>query len=312
MIYWEHMNKTFDRVLALDIGGTNTRMGLVDKEGSLTAYRRLLSSRWNGDRPLEGLANLIAEYLLQEASTGIAAVSLGFPSAVDKSCRILVNTPTIPSLDGAAAADILEKRLGFPVYLDRDVVMLYTHAARILDIPKKGLTLGFFIGTGIGNLIVLDGSPLTGFRGVAGELGHIPLHGKSDLCGCGKRGCAELYAAGHALVRLRERFFPGEDENLLFTLHRNSGPIAEYVDTLAEVLSIEMIILDPEHVLLGGGVIQMPDFPVDLLKSRILSRLRGQEAAKHVQWFHALDAQRAGVIGAGLYAFQRLMKEIDQ
>lgn len=306
------MNKTFSRVLALDIGGTNTRMGLVDREGSLTAYRRFLSSRWNGDKPLERLGNLIEEYLLQEAPKGIAAVSLGFPSAVDKSCRVLVNTPTIPSLDGAAAADILEERLGFPVCLDRDVVMLYTHAARILNIPQKGLTLGFFIGTGIGNLIVLDGSPLTGFRGIAGELGHIPLHGKSDLCGCGKRGCAELYAAGHALVRLRERFFPGEDENLLFTLHRDSEPAAEYVDTLAEVLAIEMIILDPEHVLLGGGVLQMPDFPVDLLKARVLCRLRGQGAANGIQWFHAPEAQRAGVIGAGLYAFQKLKKEKTQ
>ena len=303
------MNKTFDKVLALDIGGTNTRMGLVDQDGSLSAYRRFLSSRWNGDRPLEELGNLIVEYLLQEAPKGIVAVSLGFPSAVDKSCRILANTPTIPSLDGAAAADILEERLGFPVFLDRDVVMLYTHAARILNIPHKGLTLGFFIGTGIGNLIVLDGGPLTGFRGIAGELGHIPLHGKSDLCGCGKRGCAELYAAGHALVRLRERFFPGEDEDLLFTLHRDSEPVAEFMDTLAEVLTIEMIILDPEYVLLGGGVFQMPDFPMDLLKARILSRLRGQKAAKLIHWFHALDSQRAGVIGAGLYAFQRLKKE---
>ncbi len=303
------MNMKPDRVLALDIGGTNTRMGLVDRDGGLSAYRRFLSGGWNGDRPLNGLGGIMADYLSREAPDGVAAVSLGFPSAVDKHRRVLVNTPTIPSLDGAAAADLLEERLHIPVYLDRDVVMLYTHATSSLNIPRQGLTLCFFIGTGIGNLIVQDGSALTGSRGIAGELGHIPLHGKTDPCGCGKRGCTELYAAGHAVVRLRERYFPGEDPDALFTLHRDSGPVLEYVDTLAEVLAVEMIILDPDHVLLGGGVLQMPDFPLDLLKAGILSRLRGKGAAEHVRWFQAPDAQRAGVIGAGLYAFKRLEEE---
>jgi len=302
------MRQTKDKVLALDIGGTNTRLGLVGREGDLVGYRRLKSAVWNREDPMKGLVELIKEYLSEEAPQGVAAISLGFPGAVDKGRRALVNVPTIPQLDGMPVADLLEEALKTPVYIDRDVVTLYAHAAGELKLPKQGMTLCFFIGTGIGNLIVLDGTPYTGAHGVAGELGHIPLYGKDAPCGCGQTGCAELYAAGHALVRMRSEFFPGEDPDLLFPLHLNHPAVQQYLDTLAQVIATEMVILDPDRALLGGGIIQMPEFPLELLKQKVTSRLRGGEAP-NMTWHLAPDAQRAGVIGAGLNAFDRMDKE---
>ncbi|HSK69285.1 MAG TPA: allose kinase [Candidatus Limnocylindria bacterium] len=295
------------RILALDIGGTHTRMGMVARGGSVSAFRRFPSARWNAGDALSNLGALLENYLAEEAPGGAAAVSLGFPSAVDKSRRVLVNTPTIPQLDGVAAADALERRLGVRVFLDRDVVMLYEHAARALGLPPSGLTACFFIGTGIGNLIVLDGEPLTGARGVAGELGHIPLHGKAGRCGCGKTGCAELYAAGHALVRIREEHFTGERPDDLFSQHADHPAVREYVDALAEVLAVELVILDPDRAVLGGGVVGMPGFPMDALKGGVLRRLRGD--ASGMGWHIAPQADDAGVAGAGLYGFRILDKE---
>ncbi|NLW20933.1 MAG: allose kinase [Clostridiales bacterium] len=305
------MINTKDRVLALDIGGTNTRLGLVGRDGSLVGYRRLKSSLWNKKDPMKGLVELIKEYLSEESPQGVAALSLGFPGAVDKGLRTLVNVPTIPSLDGMPVADLLEAALRTPVYLDRDVVTLYAHAAQALALPKQGMTLCFFIGTGIGNLIVLDGRPWTGQRGVAGELGHIPLYGKDLPCGCGQVGCAELYAAGHALVRMRSEHFPGEDPDLLFPLHLNHPAVQEFLDTLAQVIATEMVILDPDRALLGGGIIQMPEFPLQLLQDKVVARLRGGQAPG-MTWHLAPDAQRAGVIGAGLNAFDRMDREAGQ
>lgn len=297
---------TKDKVLALDIGGTNTRLGLVGRGGAIEGFRRLRSSEWNQDRPLERLGDLMEDYLKQEAPGGVLAISMGFPGAVDKACRTLVNVPTIPELDGAPVADVLEERFKTPVFIDNDVVMLYFQAAQELNMPKSEVTLCFFIGTGLGNLIVLDGKVHVGAQGIAAELGHIPVYGKDGLCGCGNRGCAELYCAGHGMVSLRNRHYPGEDPDLLFTLHVNEAPVQEYLDLLAQVMATEMIILDPDTVLMGGGIVAMPDFPFEMLRAKVSGRLRGRDTGEKIRWFRATDAQRAGVAGAGLYAFNRL------
>lgn len=299
------------KVLALDIGGTNTRLGLVDEEGNLTAYHSLKSAQWNGEGAINNLGGLIEDYLKKEAKDGVAAIAMGFPGAISKDRRAVVNVPTIPSLTGAMVSDILEARLGVPTYIDRDVVMLYAHAAGEMGLDKKGLTLCFFIGTGIGNLIVFDGKAWTGARGIAGELGHIPLYGKELPCGCGQIGCAELYAAGHALVRMRKEFFPGEDPDLLFPLHSDHPAVIEYIEILAQTMAAELVILDPDRVILGGGIIAMPEFPVEGLRKLVASKVRGPETALNIPWHVAPEAQRAGVIGAGRYAFDRLKEDMQ-
>lgn len=276
-------------VLALDIGGTNTRMGLVYPDGRLASYQSVPSSSWQGSEPLSGLCDLMAAFLSAHAPQEVRAISLGLPGAVSKDRRRVINVPTIPAFDGVPVADMLEARFAMPVFLDRDVVMLYAHAARALDIPASGTTLGFFIGTGIGNLIVLEGRAFVGAGGIAGELGHIPLPGRDAPCGCGQRGCAEQYAAGHALVAIRDRHFPGEPLDQLFTRHLDSPPVQEFVEILAQVMATEIIILNPHRVLLGGGVITMPGFPVDALKGQVTARLRNPAAP--LDWFLAPEAQ---------------------
>lgn len=294
-------------VLALDIGGTNTRLGLVSQGGALFAYQGMKSALWNGENAMDNLGALIENYLATEAKGArVVAVAMGFPGAVSKNRRSLENVPTIPSLNGLPVADILQARLKLPVFIDRDVVMLYAHAAGEINLPKTGLTLCFFVGTGMGNLLVFDGKAYTGARGIAGELGHIPLFGQTLRCGCGHIGCAELYCAGHALVRMRGEHFPGEDPDLLFPLHLEHPAVQEYLEILAQVLATEMIILDPDRVMLGGGIVAMPEFPLEFLRQKVASKVRSPESAIHIPWHVAPEAQRAGVIGAGRYGFERL------
>ncbi|NLM87109.1 MAG: allose kinase [Clostridiales bacterium] len=294
------------QVLALDIGGTNTRIALVEQDGTLTHFLRFPSSQWNKENPLRGLIQVIETYLKEHKPDRLLAVALGVPGAVDRTQRFVVNVPTIPSLDGTALADELEAAFRLPVYLDRDVVMLYHQAAHELRIPGDALTACFFIGTGLGNLLVFNGVPYTGDHGIAGELGHIPLQGKEGVCGCGQRGCAELYMCGHGMVALRNKHYPGEDPDLLFTLHVNEQPVQDYLNLMADVIATEMIILDPGAVLFGGGIIQMPDFPFEMFVDKVSKRLRSPDVGQQTKWYLAKEAQKAGVIGAGLYAFGKL------
>ncbi|MHC1785752.1 MAG: allose kinase [Christensenellales bacterium] len=294
------------QVLAMDVGGTRTRMGLVDAGGRLHAYRILSTSDWAGSEPVESLVRLIADFLAKEGPKGLAAISLGFPSAVDKSRRTLLSTPAIPALDGVPLAGLLEDRFPCPVLLDRDVVMLYAHAAHALALPAAGMTLGFFIGTGIGNIIVQDGKPFTGSNGIAGELGHVPFGALSGRCGCGGRGCAELYTAGRALQGIHARYFAEEPIESLFLEHLDSAPLRLYLKRLAALLASEITILDPDRVLMGGGVVHMPGFPLEALKALTGERLRSPAPALTILWHLAPDAQQAGVIGAGLRGWQAL------
>lgn len=300
---------TGKQVLAMDIGGTHTRIALSDEQGNLSGYRNIPTISWAETHPLTSLSRVIESFLEDNALKSVDALSLGFPSAVDKARRTLISTPAVPALDGIAIADRLAERFPCPVFIDRDVVMLFAHAEHVLHLPREGVTLAFFIGTGIGNVICLNGEVFNGANGIAGELGHIPLPGKNDPCGCGGRGCAELYAAGRALATIRKRYFPQDKFEDLFVCHRNSKSLSIYMDTLARVLAAEMVILDPDRVLLGGGVIHMPGFPIDELIEKIKPLLRSRDSAQRLQFLTAPDAQHAGVIGAGLYAFSKFKED---
>ena len=290
----------------MDIGGTHTRMGLVDSQAEISAYCRFPTQDWAADAPLERLREKISFFLEKESPDGIAALSIGFPSAVDKARRILISTPAIPALDGKPVVEFLESHYSCPVYIDRDVVMIYSHAAHSLKIPAQGTTLGFFIGTGIGNVIVINGHVFNGAHGIAGELGHIPMWGRYAKCGCGGNGCAELYTAGRALVAIRNRFFRDDPLDQLFAGNEKSKPVMSFLSGLSMVISQEMIILDPDRVVLGGGVVHMQGFPVDNLIHMVANHLRSPEISNDIQWYVAPDAQHAGVLGAGMYAFDQL------
>ena len=234
--------------------------------GAIEGFRRLRSSEWNQDRPLERAGGPDGGLPEAGAPGGVPAISMGFPGAVDKACRTLVNVPTIPELDGAPVADVLEERFKTPVFIDNDVVMLYFQAAQELNMPQSEVTPVLFIGTGLGNLIVLDGK-VHGRAGHRGRIGPHPGVRQGRPCAAAaNRGCAELHCAGHGMVSLRNRHYLGEDPDLLFTLHVNEARCRNALDLLAQVMATEMIILDPDTVLMGGGIVAMPDFPFEMLR----------------------------------------------
>ncbi|MCL1854607.1 MAG: allose kinase [Clostridia bacterium] len=300
------MRKGID-VLGLDIGGTNIRIGLVDSEARLSHFEIGASQQVFGSGAVYGLISFIRDYLSRVTDGRLpAGIALGFPSSVSKDRRTLLSTPNIAGLDGLAIADTLESSLSAPVFVDRDVNMLFYYDKRRYKIPDPGIVLGFYIGTGFGNVIAIDGKILIGKNGVAGELGHIPMRAEHEICGCGNEGCAELFASGIRLQALSARCFPGTDISDIFARHWNSPRVDEYLEDLSLPIAAEITILDPECILIGGGVVQMRGFPAERLEYYICKHTRKPFPAANLHILYSESMQESGVIGAGLYGMQCL------
>ena len=176
--------KRTERILCLDIGGTNCRIGLCDRKLNLTDVR-IESSVKMAERGFKtSLIRLITDFYGEHAEDSlIRAVSLGFPATIDKSRRVVLQMPAIPGADDFAVCDELEAQLKIPVFLDRDVNLLLRFDIAEQQLPTEGVVIGIYYGTGIGNSIFIDGKAYTGRNGVAGELGHIPVPGNEKACG---------------------------------------------------------------------------------------------------------------------------------
>lgn len=286
-------------IIGMDIGGTNIRVAMGVRGESLQHFQRIhRQTVLSGEMPVKRLGTFIRTYIHQYG-TGASptAVVIGFPATLDKNRRRIVQAPNIPGLDGLSA-DELEQELGVPVYLEKDVNLLFACDRADLNVPDRGLSVGIYVGTGIGNAICYDGIPFSGKNGAAGELGHIPHHGASISCGCGNLDCAECSASGRYLTWLRDTRFPDTCIQNLFLEHGNSPELEAFLENLACVIATELNILDPEYLVLGGGVLHMEGFPFERLTQRILLHTRKPYPAEGLQILCSKDGVENGVRGA--------------
>jgi allose kinase len=297
-------------VIGMDIGGTNIRIAMQRQGQGTENFRKVARETvLNGDRPIEALAAFIETYIGRYCGgRRPQAVVIGFPAAMDAKRRTVLQAPNIPGLDGLPAADLLEEKLGLPVYLEKDVNLLFYSDMADLQLPESGIGIGVYVGTGIGNAIFLDGAPLPGRHGVSGELGHIPRAGGKERCGCGNFGCSECYGSGWHLVELRDRFFPETSVSEIFTRHGYAPEIAGFIDNIAVTIATEITILDPDYIVLGGGVLNAEGFPMEALKQAIVRHTRKPFPAEALNFYQSKDAVENGVRGAIMLGW----KKIDQ
>ena len=297
-------------VLGIDIGGTHVRLGLVNKTYELTNFTQLKTAAvFQSSDALIDLHQMIAHYL-SEYGLGqeITAISIGFPSTIDKSENVVLSTPNIASLQQVNVVEGLTERCQLPVYINRDVNYLMSFDIHQQKLDPSGVLVGFYFGTGIGNVIFIAGQPLRGKNGVAAELGHVPVLGKDSLCTCGSIGCLENYASGRYLVNLAQQELNGVDVSKIFTTYGDHPKVLEFIENMAITVALEVTLLDPEHLLLGGGILQMAGFPKVLLEERIKARTRKPYPSETLEVIYAKEGQENGVIGAGIYAYQQQVK----
>ncbi len=298
-------------VLGIDLGETKIKFGMVNEDCLLSAYETVPISQIadTGDGSLYKLEALIRAYL-EKNHLVPAALSIGFPSTLNRSRRRLQSTPNLPGFNNTDIVSLLERNLHLcPVYIDRDSVMLYYYDRFNYQLPVDSIIIGCYVGTGFGSVISIYGKVLYGHNGSAAELGHIPILGKDHACVCGNTGCIEMLASGHRLQEISQKWYGEPDNQKIFLEHSDDPEITALIDAIAVAVATELNIIDPEFLILGGRVIQMEGFPRALLKKQVLYHARKPYPAANLKIIFSEKRSENGVKGAGLYGFARLKED---
>lgn len=246
----------------IDLGGTKIEGAILDPENSDRAIHRLRVPT-GGERGYEHILSQIEHLVIElESLSGTqrpSVLGIGTPGATEPATGRLKNSNTT-CLNGRPVRDDLAARLGMEIRLANDANCFALAEATLGAARGARVVLGLILGTGVGGGIVIDGQVLEGLHGIAGEWGHNPLSGETTPCYCGKSGCIETVLAGPSL----ERFYrqqTGEDVRLPEIVQRALAGDAQAEATLTrlrekfgEALAAVLNILDPEAVVIGGGV----------------------------------------------------------
>ena len=296
------------QVLGIDIGGTNIRMGLVNEALVLSCFERQDCQELLQGDAVTQLTGAIRKYIQRTGADDIAAIASGVPGQVSRDrCRIY-SVPQVQGLENIDLGRILSDEFGIPTYIAHDVDFLLTHDIQTMNLdPEHNRTIvAFYLGTGFGNALYINGAMHSGKHGVCGELGHTPLYGVKDSCSCGAIGCVETRCSGRRLAELTAQLFPDCHISDVFTKHGSAPQILDFVRDCALVMATEITILDPDYVLLGGGVVAMKDFPTSFLETEIRAHTRHPLPAEDIQFVYAYSGQSNGVVGGAMSAFRWL------
>jgi allose kinase len=293
--------------LGVDIGGTNLRIGLIDKEYNVFHFKKVLQREVLQDNPIVNLSDYIKDYFLKCSiqENQILGICLALPATISKTKDVVLNAPNIRGFNGLNVKQIMEENTGLPVFIEKDVNALLVHDLHNYELnSSNSIIIGCYVGTGLGNSICINGTILSGYNGVAGELGHIPVWGRSDICGCGNEGCVETYVGGKYLNKLQEISFPTTSIENLFKEHSETRILDEYLKDLARTIASEINILDPEYVVLGGGVLSMKEFPYYQLIKYIKKYTRKPLPENNLKFVHSENTGVNGTIGAGILVWE--------
>jgi glucokinase len=250
-------------LLGVDIGGTKTAVAVVEASSGEVVARRVEPTPADaGPRAVVDAAAGLAARVL--AIYPAVAGGVGAPGVVDADRGVvIVSTGYLRDWSGTAFGPELERQLGLPFAADNDVNAAALGEARYG--AGRGLRSFLFaaLGTGLGGAVVRDGRVLRGATGTAGELGHIPVFGVGEeiMCSCGRPGHLEAVVAAPAITRAYHKATGEAGVDLRVISRRAAMGEPPAVATLAHVGTVFgralgglVNVLDPEAVILGGGV----------------------------------------------------------
>jgi glucokinase len=303
-------------VFAVDLGGTHLRAALVDDAGRI--LKQLKQETPKGDSALcivNALVNAVQQW--ESDKLPVVAAAIMVPGAVDCDKAVVLQAPNLPSLVNFELKAELERRLGWPVFIENDA-----NAAAVGEMwmgAARGCrdVISVTLGTGVGGGVILDGKLWRGSHGSAGEIGHTTVDPFSGLkCKCGNTGCLELFASATAIVRMtRENLslFPEstlKSEGLtaakVYEAGRNGDELALAVfQRFGMYLGIGLAnlinLIDPQIIVISGGAVNGWDLFAPEMYRQVEERAF-RTTAQQVKIARAECGDNAGLLGAARLA----------
>ncbi|RBY88449.1 ROK family protein [Blastococcus sp. TF02A-26] len=305
--------------VGVDIGGTKVAGGLVTADGAVLRTARRGTP---GGSPVETEDAIVAvvEELTGAADEAPVGVGVGAAGWFDRSGDTVLFSPHLAWRNTALRRD-LGRRLELPLWVGNDADAAAWAEYRFGAARGAQLALVITLGTGIGGGIVLDGRLQRGAHGVAGEWGHMRVVPDGRLCACGNRGCWEQYASGTALVQTAREIAHNSPAVAAGLLERVPGGAAELTgevvaqaaaegDALARELVAEVghwlgqgiadlsAVLDPDVVVIGGGVSALGEAVLGPARERLQRALPGRGFRPGPEVVAAALGPQAGLVGA--------------
>jgi glucokinase len=316
-------------VFAADLGGTHLRSATVDEAGQI--HFRLKHDTPRADSALEIVRSLVlaARECATQTTAQVGrtcdfkAISVVVPGTVNVEKGSVVTAPNLPCLDGFPLTAALTDELRRPAILENDA-----NAAAVGEMWRgagrgHSTIVCVTLGTGVGGGIILDGKLWRGVDGAAGEIGHMgvdPFGGVA--CGCGSRGCLEVYASATAIVRMTREASPRYPDSIL---RIGGGLTAEKIyeaGVAGDELALEVFrrmgvylgiglanlinIINPEMIVIGGGVANGWDLFEKYMHQQVAERAFPLLAAR-VKIVRAECGDDAGLLGAAKLGFAQVV-----
>ena len=311
-------------VIGIDLGGTFIKAAIVDARGRILARMKKPTDASTGKEKVADhvLSVIRALRVISAPLGGFSAVGMGIPGVIDFRRGVVATSPNLPGWENLPVREMLSRRIKAPLYLENDA-----NAAALgekwMGAARDVRDFCFItLGTGVGGGLVLDGKIWHGADGMAGEVGHMTIDPKGPPCGCGNRGCLEMYASTKALQRMirqalssgkKSRFFSGihgkeiSGEAIHQAAKGGDRVSREAFARMGSALGIGVAslinLLNLEKVVFGGGLAAAWKFFSPALRGEVRSRAFAAPA-RRVRIVRASAGEDAGVLGAAYIAWQ--------
>ncbi|HZK05863.1 MAG TPA: ROK family glucokinase [Actinomycetaceae bacterium] len=302
--------------IGVDVGGTKIAAGVVDEQGRIVARTRISTQADESELIVEGILASIAE-LRRTHDVGSAGVVV--PGMVAPTRDVVLFSPNV-AWRNFPLRDRLTESLDIPVVIENDANAAGWAEFRFgvgQDVRHMVLMT---LGTGVGGAIVVDGQLLRGAFGAAGEIGHLKMVPHGHYCGCGHEGCLERYASGRAItLAARHRVVTDPEGARRMTElagrgRKIKGPHVTAAAAEGDPTALEILdelgywtgmacaslaaVLDPELIVIGGGVAESGELFIDSVRDGYLDHLSARGFREEARIELALLGNDAGIVGA--------------
>ena len=308
--------------IGFDVGGTGVQVGVVNEKGEILCKGNMVTRT---DIPVADQIKAMADCALDTLNRSgytlddVKSLGAGIPGVVDPRTNHIAFCPNLGWTDIDFAGE-MAKHINKPIFMDNDATVAGL-AENVAGVSAGAHSSVFLtLGTGVGGGIVIGGKVWSGFHGVGSEVGHIPMDIGGVPCTCGNDGCLERYTSATAVIRMGRERMAQYPDSMLHSLCENDPDkltckmvfdaakvkdeaalrvFNDYVDYMARACYTVITFLDPEVIVLGGGVSKAGDFLLDAIRERIPSYLIFKDLP-----YSRIEIARlgndAGIIGAAM------------